>query len=283
MREAEKSMQHRERGTETRKGKGWTCRDVSGWMEEIAPASLAESWDHTGWMVGDPDRPVTGILVCLDATLARIQEASRLGFNLIVSHHPPLFTSLQDATSDTPEGRFVGAAWQEGIQVFSAHTNFDSAPGGLTDILAEQLQLRDVVPFPGKGEGTVATRARLGTLPEPCDAEAFLAHLRSRLSCRSVRTLGSDPERISRVLVQNGSYDEELLPFLSGSPADVFVTGDVKYHDALDLARTGLFVVDAGHFPTEHGFVAALAARLSDSFPGLPVRMAGESDVYRMR
>jgi len=259
------------------------CRDISDWLDDMAPASLAESWDNTGWMAGNPDNPVTGVLVCLDACEERIREAVGLNLNLIVCHHPPFFRKMTGVTADTREGRLAGLAWRTGVQIFSAHTNFDAAPGGLTDLLAAALDLRKVVSFPGGGAGTLATRARLGLLPEACDVVSFLRVLSEKLGCPAMRTIGTEPERIFRVIVQNGAYDSDLLPFFATGGADVLVTGDVKYHDALDLAEVGLFTVDAGHFHTEHVFVPALAERMAAAFPELPICSAGETDVYRMR
>ena len=256
------------------------CRDIGNWMETIAPAGLAEPWDNVGWMAGNPDLPLSGILVCLNATEERVREADSAGLNLIISHHPPIFSPLRSVTSDTREGRLAGLSWQVRVQIFSSHTNFDAVSSGLADLFAQTLQLENILPFPGNGEGSIAARGRFGMMCRPCVPEAFLLHLRRCLDVKTIRLVGSPPEEIERVITQNGSYDREMLAFLKNGTADVLVTGDVKYHDALDLAQAGIFTVDVGHFFSERIFVSSLADRISLAFPGLPVRRAEETDVY---
>jgi len=257
-----------------------TCRDVALLLEAWAPPALAERWDNSGWMLGEPDRPVTGILVCLDVTPERVAEAAQAGENLIVSHHPPLFAPLRSVTSDTRAGRLAGMCWRAGVQVYSTHTNFDAAPGGLADLLAGELGLLEPAPFPGPSAEGLAGRARMGLLPEPVSPGGFLELLSRRLAVSSPRIVGRLPARILRVVTQNGAYDEALLPFLAENPPDVLVAGDVKYHDALDLASDGIPTVDCGHFHTERMFVPAVARWLAARFPTVPVRTAGERDVY---
>lgn len=260
-----------------------TCRDIGNWMETVAPAALAELWDNVGWMAGNPDFPLTGVLVCLDATEARVRDAAAAGLNLIVSHHPPIFTPMATATADTREGRLAGCSWQAGMQIFSAHTNFDAVSGGLADLFANTLPLDMIRPFPGSGTGSQGMKGRMGRMRQPCDLNGFLQHLRVCLRIENVRLIGPVPEQIERVVTQNGAFDREMLPFLRNAAVDVLLTGDVKYHDGLDLADAGIFTVDAGHFHTEKVFVPALAERMSSAFPGLVVRMAGETDVYTFR
>lgn len=256
------------------------CRDVALRLESWAPPALAERWDNSGWMCGEPDRPVTGILVCLDATPDRVAEAAQAGENLIVSHHPPLFAPLRSVTDDTREGRLVGMCWRNGIQIYSAHTNFDAACGGLADLLACELGLVAPVPFPGPSCEGLEGRARQGRLPEQVDAPGFIRWLSQRLGASGPRIIGRLPDRIERIVTQNGAYDEALLPHLRRCPPDVLVAGDVKYHDALDLAEAGIAVADCGHFHTERMFVPAVVRWLSARFPEVPVRAAVEQDVY---
>jgi len=260
-----------------------TCRDIGIWMETVAPAALAELWDNVGWMAGNPDFPLSGVLVCLDVTEERVRGAAAAGLNLIVSHHPPIFTPMAAVTADTREGRLAGCSWQAGLQIFSAHTNFDAVSGGLADLFASSLKLDRVRPFPGNGTGRQGMMGRMGRMRQPCDLNGFLQHLRVCLQIKNVRLIGPLPERIDRVVTQNGAFDRKLQPFLRNGAIDVLVTGDVKYHDALDLTEAGIFTVDVGHFHSEKVFASSLADRMSKAFPGLIVRKAGETDVYTFR
>ena len=261
---------------------GMRVRDAVGGLADWAPVELAEPWDNVGWMFGDPDVPLTGTLVCLDLTEDCLHQARTQGLNLIVTHHPPVFTPLRAVTVDSWEGRMAGLCWKYGISVYSAHTNFDAAPGGLCDILAETLNLQEIQPFPGPGTRGLAGRGRSGLLSEGMGIGAFCRFLAEKLSAKDIRLIGTAPESMACVVVQNGAYDRDLLQALSLTRPDVLVTGDVKHHDALALREAGLFAVDAGHQATELPFCQAVARFLAASHDGTPVHVGRESPVYRV-
>ncbi len=113
-------------------------------LEQIAPPSLAESWDNPGWQVRLPGRDVTGILLTMDATTGVLKEASGRGCNLVFSHHPLLFKPLKSLDLSTHIGSIVGHAVGEGISVWAAHTNLDVLPEGTSFALGRALGLRDM-------------------------------------------------------------------------------------------------------------------------------------------
>ncbi len=129
-----------------------TVQQVITLMEQLAPRSYAESWDNVGLMVGDRNAIVTGVLTTLDVTAEAISYAIEHDCNLIVSHHPLIFKGLKQLSCDTAQGRMINQLIQHNIAVYSAHTNLDIAPGGLNDMLAEQLGLIDVKGFIKTGE-----------------------------------------------------------------------------------------------------------------------------------
>ncbi len=110
-------------------------------IEEFAPLPLQEKWDNSGLQIGLPDGngEVTGVLICLDATVAIVEEASRRGCNLIVSHHPLIFKGFKHLTGSTPQEETAAAAIRAGIAVYSAHTSLDSTVGGISYFMASLL------------------------------------------------------------------------------------------------------------------------------------------------
>ena len=110
-------------------------------LERMAPLSLQESYDNSGLQVGDPEMEVTGILVTLDVTEPVVLEAERLGFNLIVSHHPVIFGGLHSLTGKNVAERVVALAVRREIAIYSGHTNFDAVSGGVNSAMAERLGL----------------------------------------------------------------------------------------------------------------------------------------------
>ena len=129
-----------------------TVQHVISLMEQLAPRSYAESWDNVGLMIGDRNAVVTGVLTTLDVTEEAIAYAIEHNYNLIVSHHPLIFKGLKQLSCDTVQGRMINQLIQNKIAVYSAHTNLDIAPGGLNDMLANQLGLVDIKGFVKTGE-----------------------------------------------------------------------------------------------------------------------------------
>lgn len=122
-----------------------TVRDMMELMEEIAPAKLAESWDRPGLAVGDPAQEVKKVLVALDVIDPVIEEAKKVGADLIVTHHPMLlFKKLESITKDTAVGHRIFSLIENQIAAFSAHTNLDIAKGGTNDVLAELIGLKEI-------------------------------------------------------------------------------------------------------------------------------------------
>lgn len=125
-----------------------TCvRDIVGWLEDAYPPALAEDWDRVGLSVGDPEAAVTDVLFAVEVTDAVVAQAIEVGAELIVAHHPLLLRGVHAVRVDEPKGRVVTALIRAGIAVFSAHTNADSAEGGVADCLADVLSLTDRRPL----------------------------------------------------------------------------------------------------------------------------------------
>ena len=116
--------------------------DMLGIVSKIAPPSLAESWDNPGLQLGDPAAPVSRIMVSLDATGDVIQAALESGCQLLVTHHPLIFSAPKSISTATPQGRCIHAAIRGGLSIISMHTNYDCADDGLNDLLARRLGLR---------------------------------------------------------------------------------------------------------------------------------------------
>ncbi|MBM7865530.1 Nif3-like dinuclear metal center hexameric protein [Heliobacterium gestii] len=123
------------------------CARVIEWIEGLAPKRLAEDWDNVGLQVGDPAHPVEKIYVALDVDERVVQSAAEQGCQMIVSHHPLFFKPMKTIRYDQPQGRLIRAIVKANLQVYSAHTNLDSARGGVNDILAQRLGLEAIEPL----------------------------------------------------------------------------------------------------------------------------------------
>lgn len=259
------------------------CQEIMQVMERIAPRRLAEEWDNPGLLVGSPADDVRKILVALDVREETIEQAIEDGCDLIVAHHPLIFRAIKAVRTDDATGRKIARLIKAGVAVFAAHTNLDSAAGGVNDVLAERLGLSDVAPL---AEGTADGEpglGRIGFLSAALSLEEFAALVKKSLGVSSLRVVRSGDRAVRRVALCGGS-GVEFIGKAAAKGADVYVTGDVRYHDGERAAALGVHVIDAGHFATEQPIVARLAARLRKEL-GAGVEIIAEtksSDFFRV-
>lgn len=121
--------------------------EISTYLEQFAPSSLAEEWDNVGLLVGDMGGPADRIMTCLTITSAVVEEAIRDNAQLIIAHHPVLFRAVKKLSSTSPDGRLLLPLLRAGIAIYSPHTAFDNCTGGINDLLAKRLGLTNVVPL----------------------------------------------------------------------------------------------------------------------------------------
>ncbi len=247
-------------------------KEVIQYLEEIAPPALQESYDNAGVIVGDVDKPVHGVLCCLDSTEAIVDEAIARNCNLIVAHHPIIFRGLKSLTGSNYVERVVIKAIQKGITIYAIHTNLDNIlENGVNSKIAEKIGLRPIdilrkkpiVPgleFPDNKTGT----GIIATLPEPMDELAFLHQVRQRLKSSCIKYTALLGRPVKKVAICGGS-GQFLLPDAIQSGADVFITGDFKYHEYFD-ADGKIVIADVGHFESEQFTPELLHEIITDKF-----------------
>lgn len=228
-----------------------TVQQVYEFIDARAPFETQVAYDNSGLLVGDPNRTVTGIHLALDVTDAVIDEAVAQGANLIVTHHPLMFSPIKRLVETNYEARLLCRMIREGISLISAHTNLDQAPGGVNDTLAAAIGLENVT-----GEGFL----RVGDLPCAMSAADLARHISLCLG-DSVRLMGDGSITVSRVGMCSGSGSDEW-PQAAALGAQAFLTGEAKHHHALEAAANGVIILEAGHHATEEPGIFALADAL---------------------
>lgn len=250
-----------------------TVADILQFVEALAPRSMKESWDNVGLNCGHRDRPVTKILVALDPFTHVCREAKEWGADLLVTHHA-LIWKPGFITDENVQGRNTLFLIENGISHINAHTNLDQAPGGVNDVLAEALGLRDirlVSPCGLDDQGREWGLLRCGAVPEQSLTD-FLSVVKRNLRCDGLRYVdGGNPVR--KVAVGGGSCAGGMLEAVHAG-CDTFVTADVKYNQFWDARDLGLNLIDAGHFHTENPVVAVLAEKIAAAFPEIEVKIS---------
>ncbi|WP_031513364.1 Nif3-like dinuclear metal center hexameric protein [Desulfofalx alkaliphila] len=331
-------------------------------IEELAPKHLAEEWDNVGLQIGSAANEVQRVLLALDIDEEVVQEAEYHRAQLIITHHPLLIKAIKNINVDTPKGGLIARLLSKGITVYAAHTNLDSAAGGVNSVLAEKLGLQDIhvlhvtgtekyiklavfVPAedveqvaaalsgagagwignysdcsfrtagvgtfrPGEGtnphigeqsklefveevkietivpqekilpvikamiaahpyeevaydlyplqnRGPAYGLGRIGTLSREQNFGEFARHVKELLGLEVIKAGGPSDKTIKTVALCGGSAGE-LWPKAAAKGADVFISGDIKYHTAQDIIAAGLCFIDAGHFHTEFPVIEKL-------------------------
>ena len=246
-----------------------TVADILKFMDTIAPPYMKMDWDNCGLLCGRKDKEVRKILVALDPFRNVIQEAIDLGADLIITHHPLIFSSpLMAVNEDTETGRCILKLMEHGIAAINAHTNLDLAPGGVNDVLAQTLGLQDIkIINPIENYGLL----RCGTIAEHTLA-AFLSVVKENLHCDGLRYVNAG-KPVRKVAVGGGSCADEMVEALDAG-CDTFVTADVKYNQFRTAFELGLNLIDAGHFHTENPTMPILAGKLAVQFPETAVEFS---------
>jgi len=226
-------------------------QQIWDWLNAFAPFDTAEGFDNVGLLMGDRNAEVHTVLFGMDITEALVKEAVALGAELIISHHPFIFHALKRIDYTGPQGRTLCLLAEHHINVIAAHTNYDKAPGGISDALSKVLGLQDVL--------CADDYVRVGTLPHPMTASQLKTHVRELLHTEP-RCFPALDEPIIRAAVAGGAYGEGYEAALAAG-AQAFVVGEIAHHEILDATARGLTIIDAGHYPTEWPGVAALYGR----------------------
>ncbi|MDD4494366.1 MAG: Nif3-like dinuclear metal center hexameric protein [Eubacteriales bacterium] len=244
--------------------------EIESFLEKLAPKSLCEDWDNAGLLAGSHGNDICRVLVCLDVTSEIVREAIEKKIDLIISHHPVIFEKLSSIAEDNFKGRLLSQLIRNEISVYCMHTNLDAASQGVNRILADALQLRNIEYISRNGQTKEYYAGRIGYVSKPLSMADFISKVKTGLNVGTVRFVGNMNCTVEKVAVFSGAFEQEVLSVLNVKP-DVIVTGDLKYHSALDLSESGFNVIDAGHYYTEIILVPKVVNWIKDKFPELDV------------
>ena len=246
----------------------YKVKDVTKVIEDFAPLSIQEGWDNSGLCIGSPEAPVTSVLLGLDCTPELVDEAIECGADMIVTHHPLIFSGLKKISPEDQVGEAVIKAIKAGISIYAAHTSADKVIAGVSGAMAARLGLQDVSILDEDGEGTGL--GVVGDLPQPLTAAEAVALVKERFSLKAMRTSRPVEGKISRVAMCGGSGGS-LIKAAAASGAQLYISGDISYHNF--FTREGFMIMDIGHYESEIEIVDILFSLLRKNFPTFAVRI----------
>lgn len=239
--------------------------DIAGVIEAFAPKGLQESYDNAGLQVGDPDMPVSAVLLCLDVTPEILEEAKRRQCNLIISHHPLLFSGLKQITGSTPVERIVIDAITHHIAIYSAHTNLDSAIEGVSYEIAHALDMTGLSVLEPKSDTPQYGLGVIGDI-KPTPTLEFLRKVKDLFNVSPLRYSAMSPQIVIRKVAVCGGAGASLISNAIAAGADVLLTGDLKYHDYTSYGYD-ILLADIGHYESELGSRKIFSRIIREAFP----------------
>jgi dinuclear metal center YbgI/SA1388 family protein len=221
-------------------------------IDQIAPFETADSWDNVGLLVGNENQVVNRILIALDISEEVIKEAIEEGFDLIITHHPIIFSPLRKITTGDRVGKILIEAIQNDIAIIAAHTNLDKVfSSGINRYLADSLimgQLQILIP---EGVHSDYGHGIVGTLENSMAFDDFILRVKNVFQIDHVRVSNvTKDKKVRKVVVASGASSDFIGSVLL-TQADVFITSDLKYHECQNVIGTNLTLVDVGHFESE--------------------------------
>ncbi|WP_027398348.1 Nif3-like dinuclear metal center hexameric protein [Anaerovorax odorimutans] len=242
---------------------GISYKELISNVEKIAPKELEETWDNCGIQINVAKEEINKILIALEITKEVITEAKELNADFIITHHPLIFNRLNMVDNNSVIGSYVIELIKAGISVYSAHTTFDSVVGGNNDYMAELIGLQKVKFFESKNPAEHII-GRFGELKENVTLQELCRHICNVLNISDgIKVVGEPNKLIKRIGLCTGAGGDIITHAIEYN-CDLFITGDVSYHEAQNAKESGICIIDAGHYGTEKIFVENFAKKLKN-------------------
>jgi len=225
-------------------------------LNRLAPEELACEWDNVGLLVGSSEKDINNIYITVDLTDEILEEAIKFGADMIISHHPLIFNGLKRITDENIISRRVLELIKHDIVYYAMHTNFDTAPLGMGNVVADKLGLISSEPITDKKEyeGMLCGIGRIGMIEKQISLAEFIENIKESLGIDKVTVYSNQSEcNVKTVAILPGSGRSQIGTVIAMG-ADVYVTGDITHHEGIDAAAEGLTIIDAGHYGMEYGF-----------------------------
>ena len=246
------------------------CALICESLEELSPKRFALSFDNVGLLVGRYDKDVQTIYIALDATDEVIDAAIECEADMLITHHPMIFSAIKSVRADDFIGRRILKLAKYDISYYAMHTNFDVM--GMADAAADEIDLieRDVLQVTYEDEIGAEGIGRIGRLREEMSLIELCDFVKERFMLDTVKVFG-DPDRLCNICAISPGSGKSMIKYAIEKGADVIITGDIDHHEGIDSVAQGLCVIDAGHFGIEKIFVPYMEEFIRREMPEIKV------------
>ncbi|MEI7884545.1 MAG: Nif3-like dinuclear metal center hexameric protein [Clostridia bacterium] len=232
--------------------------NIGSFIKEIEiaiPLELAESWDNSGFQIGDRKSELKNILFCLDVTTEVVREAKEQDANLIISHHPLIFQPYDNLDFTNGTKQILAELIKNNLAVYSCHTNYDIIKGGVNSQFASRFNCRTISCLDGKLVG-------LGVFMElesSMSLESITQRLRQIFNTNELRMTTNDLQKKVKRIAFCGGAGKSLVAQAIKLGAELYISSELGHHAALEAKHNGLILLEADHFATEHFALTGLA------------------------
>ena len=253
--------------------------ELTSWLEKKYPADVAEDWDNVGLLTGDDTNEISHVFLALDLTEETLAEAIENGADMIITHHPMIFSGIKKINNHSFTGRKLITLIQKGIVYYAMHTNYDVL--GMADLSDEYTKMHDaeVLSVTEERNGETQGFGRVGELPQEMTLREYAKLVKESLKLNDIKVYGDLDGKVKRAAVCTGS-GKSMIQDAIRACADVYVTGDIDHHTGIDTVAQGMALIDAGHYGTEYVFMDAMKKELTQAFPNLNISCAKVKSPY---
>ena len=251
-----------------------TIKNVSDYIEKIAPLNQSEDFDNVGLLIGNEMTEVKGVLVTLDTLEETVDEAIRKNCNLIVSFHPIIFDGLKKINGNSYVEKVVLKAIQNNIAIYATHTALDNSNVGVSAKMCEVLGLKNYNILIPKEDENIGM-GMIGDLPEPMQEEDFLKFTKKTFKTNGIRFSSKIGKSVKKIAVLGGSGSFAISNAIQ-KKADVYISADFKYHDFFK-AEGKILLIDVGHYESEQFTKNLLVEHLTKKFTSFAIILSEKS------
>ncbi|MFZ1703906.1 MAG: Nif3-like dinuclear metal center hexameric protein [Saprospiraceae bacterium] len=244
-------------------------QDVIQFLDGIAPLEWQENYDNAGLIVGNDQWKCTGIMVCLDSTELIVDEAIANHCNLIIAHHPIIFSGLKKINGHHYVDKAIIKAIKNDVAIFAIHTNLDNAYwNGVNGKIADKINITNTQILQPKNfeglNGEVIGAGLIGLLNQPIPIMEFLQKLKDKMELNTLKYTTPIKDFVHSIALCGGS-GSFLIQQAIQQNADVFITSDLKYHEFFE-SNEQIVLVDIGHYESEKYTIELLYTILQNNF-----------------
>ena len=247
------------------------CREIMDVIERTYPKHAALEWDNVGLLVGRTEKEVKKIYVALDATDEVIDAAIMAEADMLVTHHPLVFSPLKKITDEHFIGNRVVKLLQHDISYYAMHTNYDVL--GMAELSGKMLGLHEEDVFEVTDSEKHIGVGRIGKLEKEMTLGECCERVKEVFGLPAVRVFGDINQKVICAAISPGS-GKHMSELAIEKGADVLITGDIDHHEGIDAVSQELAIIDAGHYGLESIFIEDMVKYLKQHLEKVIVEQA---------